>query len=117
MMCSDIIQLYSDSSFSREGDKGYALRGAVFLRVGKSSQGSRCVNLIDAASQSHKLVVRSTFAAELLALTASIDQGFIILKSLREFRGGPMNPQMGVALRETGGYLIEFEVLRCKERP
>ena len=111
MKCSNLLQLYSDSSFSREGDKGYALRGAVFLRVGQSVQGNRCVHLIDAVSQSHKLVVRSTFAAELLALTASVDQGFIILITLHEFRGGSMKPHMGVALRETGGYLIEFEVL------
>ena len=45
MMCSNIIQLYSDSSFSREEDKSYALRGAVFLRVSKSSSHWCCKSI------------------------------------------------------------------------
>ena len=76
MTCSRVVELYSDSAFSRENDKGYALRGAVYLRMGTDARGVKRCHLIEAVSQSHKLVVRSTFAAELLALTASVDQSF-----------------------------------------
>ena len=70
MTCNRVVELYSDSAFSRENDKGYALRGAVYLRMGTDVRGVRRCHLIEAVSQSHKLVVRSTFAAELLALTS-----------------------------------------------
>ena len=94
MTCNRVVELYSDSAFSRENDKGYALRGAVYLRMGTDVRGVRRCHLIEAVSQSHKLVVRSTFAAELLALTASVDQSFIIINGLTPwcrrppFRGG-----------------------------
>ena len=94
--------------FSRENDKGYALRGAVYLRMGTDARGVKRCHLIEAVSQSHKLVVRSTFAAELLALTASVDQSFIIITTLHEICFGPLNPQSSINLRENGGYLIEL---------
>ena len=110
MTCSRVVELYSDSAFSRENDKGYALRGAVYLRMGTDVRGVKRCHLIEAVSQSHKLVVRSTFAAELLALTASVDQSFIIITTLHEMCFGPLSPQSSINLRENGGYLIELYV-------
>ena len=33
MTCDRVIELYSDSAFSRENGKGFALRGATYLRM------------------------------------------------------------------------------------
>ena len=69
----------------------------------------RC-HLIEAVSQSHKLVVRSTFAAELLALSASVDQAFVILTTPHELTSGSLNPSDSVCLRETGGYCLDLHI-------
>ena len=110
MTCDRVIELYSDSAFSRENDKGYALRGATFLRIGTDARGAKRCHLIEAVSQSHKLVVRSTFAAELLALFASVDQAFVILSTLHEMTAGLLNSSDSVYLRENGGYCLDLHI-------
>ena len=54
--------------------------------------------------------MRSTFAAELLALSASVDQAFVILTTLHELTSGSLNASDSVCLRETGGYCLDLHI-------
>ena len=74
------------------------------------ARGAKRCHLIEAVSQSHKLVVRSTFAVELLALTASVNQSFVILTTLHDMIAGSLSPLDSVCLRETGGYCLDLHI-------
>ena len=65
--------------------------------------GYRC-HLPDAGCQSHRLAARGTFASELLASTASLDQSFAFLTTLHEMQRGALTPGAAKRLRERGGY-------------
>ena len=86
-----VLDVHSDSGFKREEDSAYAIRGANFLRLGRSRKSGRIVaHLLDSVCRSHKLVARNTYSAEVIAATAAADEAFLILITLEEFINGPM---------------------------
>jgi len=111
MTPTQILEVYSDSAYSREGDTAHALKGMICLRLGRSAEGQECSHLLDALSQSHKLAVRSTFGAELLAATSAVDHAFGIALTLHETEAGCLKPDEALQIRESGGLLIAIKLL------
>ena len=109
MACQKKLIVHSDASFRRESDKGYAMRGAAYLRCG-TLNGQTIVHFLLAVGKSQNLVTRSTYAAELLAAAASADHATPLLISLQEFAHGPVAAHDLKELRQNGGYLFELEL-------
>ena len=63
----------------------------------------RVWHLLDSHCKSHKLVTRSSFAAETLAAVATEDAMIPLLTTLHEFAMGPLAPREARRLREEGG--------------
>eukprot|EP00975_Prorocentrum_lima_P067214 12913639-Prorocentrum_lima.AAC.1 len=79
MTCNGTVDIHSDSGYRRltgEGDeeKGYGTRGLNVMRCGKRSDG-KCdaVHLLDCICKSHRLQVRGSYGAELLAAARGLD--------------------------------------------
>ena len=71
---SDIMHAFTDASFKKEvEDKGYSMRGSVYVLEGYNSKDERVYHLLWAASKSLSLVTRITYAAELLAAVCTAD--------------------------------------------
>ena len=83
MKCSGTIDIRIDSDYRRltgEDDdvKGYGMRGLALLRRGDApSRGNATtvpvVHLLDSLCKSHRLQVRSSYAAETLAAAHGLD--------------------------------------------
>ena len=67
-------------------------------------------HLLDVHFRSHKLVVRSTFAAETMAATAATDAGIALGMRLQELRSGPLTPLQARQIREAGNFSVEINV-------
>ena len=110
MVCSRKLLVFSDASFDKESEsKGYGMRGSVFLRLG--SQGERQVcHMLEAQSQSLKLVTRSTFSAETLAAVGTVDNLTPLMFTLEEVMLGALSPEAVRNLREQGGFCFDNEL-------
>lgn len=109
MKCARKIIAFSDASFCKESEsKGYGVRGTVFLRCGIRND-QECCHLIDATSQSLKLVTRSTFSSETLAAVGTADALIPLVISTIEIIRGPFSPAELRAFRE--GCSTEFKVI------
>ena len=104
MVCSRFLQAHSDSGFSKEQEKGYGIRGANFLRVGKDLNGLEVFHLIESQCRSHKHVTRSTFSSETLAAVAAADYLIPLTLTLQEVVYGPVSAFEARRLREEGGF-------------
>ena len=112
MTCARKLLAYSDASFDKESEsKGYGMRGTVFLRMGTQAGGKSVCHLLDAQSQSLKLVTRSTFSSETLAAVGTVDNLVPWLFTLHEVHTGPLTPEQARGLRERGGFSMESELL------
>jgi hypothetical protein len=80
------------------------LKGTNVLRRGLTPAGKEVWHLLDSSAQSHKNVVRSTFGAELFAVTGAADAAVPLLVTLEEFSRGPLNLSEARRLREEGGW-------------
>ena len=60
------------------------MRGSAFLCTGTNSQGDHVCHLIEAQSQSLRLVTRSTFSAEALAAVGTADSLIPTMFALEE---------------------------------
>ena len=110
MTCARRIVVFSDASFSKENEqKGYGMRGAVFLRMGTFNGQERC-HFLEAHSQSLKLVTRSTFAAETLAAVGAVDTLTALLVTLQEVACGTLTIATARALREQGDFAFTSEL-------
>ncbi|CAE7940212.1 unnamed protein product [Symbiodinium sp. KB8] len=110
MTCKQHVLVYSDASFDKETEnKGYGMRGTVFLRMG-ARNGQPCCHLLEAQSQSLKLVTRSTFASETLAAVGAIDNLTPLLLTFEEFTKGALSPARARQLREFGGFTFSSEL-------
>ena len=109
MKCARKIIAFSDASFCKESEsKGYGVRGTVFLRCGIRND-QECCHLVDATSQSLKLVTRSTFSSETLAAVGTADALIPLVISTIEIIRGPFSPAELRAFRE--GCSTEFKVI------
>ncbi|CAE7444645.1 unnamed protein product [Symbiodinium necroappetens] len=111
MKCSRHLVAYSDASFDKESDsKGYGMRGTAVLRLGVRDGKSVC-HLLEAQSQSLRLVTRSTFSSETLAAVGTVDNLVPWLYTLHEVQTGPLTSDEARSLREHGGFSMESELV------
>ena len=112
MTCCKQILAFSDASFCKESDtKGYGMRGSAFLRTGTNSQGDHVCHLIEAQSQSLKLVTRSTFSAETLAAVGTTDSLIPLMFALEEIHKGPMSADTFRACREFSNFAFHSVII------
>ena len=110
MKCCRKLLIFSDASFDKESEsKGYGMRGSVYLRLGLKDGRDVC-HLIDAQSQSLKLVTRSTFASETLAAVGTADGLTPLMYTLEEMIRGVVDPSRARQLREQGGFTFDNEL-------
>ena len=98
---------FSDASFCKENDlKGYGMRGTVILRLG-TQHGKPVCHLLDATSQSLKLVTRSTFSAETLAAVGSTDVLIPVMIAMNEIQCGPFTTEQLREMRENSKFVFD----------
>eukprot|EP00959_Pyramimonas_sp_CCMP1952_P364707 7637484-Pyramimonas_sp.AAC.1 len=116
MKPTDEVDLHSDSGYRKltgeEGDetKGNGIRGANVLRRGNSPQGKSVVHFRDDLCKSHRLQVRSSYAAEALAAAHNLDECYPTLITLHELKAGALNPRQLRDMREVGGLAIKVSL-------
>lgn len=104
MDCIKHVAAHSDSSFCREEDKGYGMKGANFIREGRSKKdGTTVHHLLDISCGGHKLTTRSTFSAELFAAVSAADSLIPLVTTLHEMANGTLSRTGARRLREEGG--------------
>ena len=104
MKCLRLIDTHSDSSFKKEQEKGYGMRGANYLRKGQATpSGEHVWHLLQSECKSHKLVTRSTFSSETLAAVGAADTLIMLLVTMHELQTGPLTKYQSRMLREEGG--------------
>ena len=103
------LTAFSDAGFKKEETDGYALRGAVYIRhcepmITPSGQKGSSVtgHLLHVESRSIKTVCRSTYAAELLAATATTDVLIPLTITMTEIVHGALGAEELKRLREEG---------------
>ena len=105
MVCGRHLEIHADSAFAKEDSKGYAMKGTNFMRRGiDRNTGDEVWHLLEGTAQSHKNVVRSTFGAELFAITSAADNLIPLLVTLEEFASGSLSTGVAKRLREEGGW-------------
>lgn len=82
------------------------LAGADY--TGNLGCSQECLRLIESLCQSHKLVVRSTYAAELLAATSAVDHSMGIAFTCHEIKRGCLETFEAKAIREGGGLEVKL---------
>ena len=108
MKCLRSVDLQSDSGYRRiteaEDEKGYGMRGLCLLRRGQRIlDGIMIVHLLDSICRSHRLTIRSSYGAEMIAMSHGYDDAFPTLVSLVEIKDGPLRPEELKDYREKGG--------------
>ncbi len=99
MKCTKTVDMHTDSGYRRitsEEDirKGYGMKGLTVHRHGTSTkEGKPVVHLIESICKSHRLTVRSSYAAETLAAAHGLDDAYPTLITLHELRAGVLNPE------------------------
>ena len=92
------LDIRTDSDYRRltgEADdeyKGYGLRGANILRHGIALNGTPAVHLLESICKSHRLIVRSSYAAEMLAAAHSTEDAYPTIITLQELTFGVLTP-------------------------
>ena len=82
--------------------KGYGMRGLCILRRGEGKDERKVIHLIESICRSHKLTIRSSYGAEMLAAAHGGDEAYPTLITLREIKQGMISPEKLEALREEG---------------
>ena len=103
MLCSRTLIVHSDSSFRKEHEKGYAMRGAAYLWVGTTKAKLTLCHFLMGMSKRQSLVTRSTYAAELLAAASATDHATPLMITLQEFATGPISAHNLKEMRQNGG--------------
>eukprot|EP00959_Pyramimonas_sp_CCMP1952_P422230 8845015-Pyramimonas_sp.AAC.1 len=110
------VDIHSDPEyrlFTGEEDvetKGYGIRGANVLRRGNSPQGKSVAHLCDGPCKSHRLQVRSSYAAEALAAAHNFDECYPTLITLHGLKAGALTPRQLRDMREVGGLPINLSL-------
>ena len=114
MTCKGELDLHTDSGYRRmtgEADddiKGYGMRGMNVLRRGKTRSGKDVIHLLESICKSHRLQVRSSYGAELLAAAHSLDEAYPTIITLHELRTGRvLTPEQLKLMRERGGIQLK----------
>ena len=103
MTPTNVLEVHSDSGFSKEQEAGYGIRGANFLRHGTClKDGSPVIHLLDSQCRSHKHVTRCSFSAETRAAVIAADEILALATSLHEVTFGVLSPSEARKLRDDG---------------
>ena len=91
MHCGEDVDLHTDSGYRRidsaDETKGYGIRGMCLLRRGKSIHGGEdVIHLLESICRSHRLTIRSSYGAELMAASHGYDDAFPTLVALIELK-------------------------------
>ena len=109
MKCAQDVDLHSDSGYRRMSGvddelKGYGMRGLNVLRRGHCIHTKKpVVHLVDSQCKSHRLQIRSSYGAEMLAAAHGLDEAYPVLITLHELNHGVMTPEQLKNIREQGG--------------
>jgi hypothetical protein len=111
MACKGLTDLFADSGYRRvesaEDEKGYGMRGLCLLRRGdRRDKTSEVVHLLDSICKSHRLVIRSSYGAETMAMSHGLDDAYPTLITLVELTHGVLRPEELKKLREEGGIAL-----------
>ena len=114
------VDLHSDSGYKRidkaeDEQQGYGMRGLCLCRCGeqRGDPGNRiphttAIHMIDSICKSHRLTIRSSYGAELLAASHGFDDSYPTIITLIELtRGVPMQAEELKGYRENGGWPID----------
>ena len=82
-----------------------ALRGFIIALLGRNLDGSYSLHILEIIGSKHKLVTRSTFAAELRNATDAVDTGLKINGAIHEQSIGVVSPSEMANLKENGGFI------------
>jgi len=112
MVCSRECDIHTDSGYRRvevvDDVKGYGMRGLCLLRRGvRPNTKEQIVHLLESICKSHRLTIRSSYGAELLAAVHGIDDVFPSLISMVEIRDGCFGPKEIIKIREEGGLALK----------
>ena len=115
MTCTGTLDLHTDSGYRRvedaEDHKGYGMRGLCLLRRGdRPNNKGKAVHLLDSVCKSHRLTVRSSYGAEMLAAAHGYDDAYPTLLTLIELKQGVLKPETLKRYRETGGLNLVLKV-------
>ena len=84
------------------------MRGMNVLRKGKTRSQKEVVHLVDSICKSHRLQVRSSYGAELLAAAHSLDEAYPTVVTLHELRtGSKLSAEQLKLIRERGGLTVK----------
>ena len=127
MECQSNVGLHSVSGYRRlDGNqdevKGYGMRGMSLIRRGKrrtKGQAKGCpsppgttdvsqdvVHLLDSVCKSHRLQIRSSYGAEIIAAAHGFDDAYPTLVTLHELKHGIFTPGQLKNLKERGGLCL-----------
>ena len=101
------LRVISDAAFKRENEEGYALRGALYVRIEGDDFGvqNACAHILDWTCRAQRHVARSTFAAELLSAADAVDQGILISHMMYEVQHGPLTAAAARQRRDHMGFV------------
>jgi hypothetical protein len=77
------------------------------LRRGKDSKHQDVVHLLDSICKSHRLTIRSSYGAEMLAASHGFDDVFPSIITLLELKHGVLTPEQFKNVRENGNISIK----------
>ena len=110
------VDIHSDSGYRKltgeeeDETKGYGIRGANVLRRGHAPNGQAVIHLCDSLCKSHRLQVRSSYAAETLAAAHNLDECYPTLITLHELKSGTLSPKQLRDIREVGGLSVKVSL-------
>ena len=112
MVCQKSVDLHTDSGYRRmekvDDEKGYGMRGLCLLRRGICYKTKKpVVHLLDSVCKSHRLTIRSSYSAEMLAASHGYDDAYPTLITLVELANGVMRPEQIKHFREYGGLSLK----------
>ena len=100
----------SNGARSAEDEKGYGIRGMNLLRRGTTKSGTPAIHLLDTVCRSHRLVVRSSYGAELLAASHGVDDAYPTMITMVELRDGILDRKTLRDYRERGKLPIKVDL-------
>ena len=91
------------------------MRGCLLLRRGERTQGvhgnthpkEQVVHLVDSICKSHRLTIRSSYGAEIIAATHGYEDSYPTLVTLVELRQGVLRTEALKKCREEGGLALK----------
>ena len=124
MRCIGQLDIHTDSGYRRiesaEDVKGYGMRGMCSLRRGvpvtrgnallekQVSRGNaNLVHLLDSVSKTHRLVIRSSYSAEIIGAAHGIEDVYPTIISLIELKKGSLSDEELKKIGEQGQQVIQ----------